>query len=397
MEKDIQKRRNFISLLAAYFAANVIFIMSPAINAMATELFPDKPYTSVLLISTISSLCMIPGSLAAGPMLNKIGFRKLSIISMGGIAVFGSACAFFSDLGIIYVLRAVVGFCIGLGFPLQGTMSLRLFNDAERPKYLGWATVSLAAGSVFYMIMSGFLAERNARYPFLLHIVTLLPLAVILIFLKEPGRSEAQRKDDAASSCVPEKGKLPGHAVFTSIMFAFIFFTDYTVLLNMSSICAYEHIGNATVAGMLLSVYCIGNMCGGFLFNPLSTRLKGLVIPLGLCMWVAGMGMVAFGHSVASIVVGVLLNGTAVQTVWPGTVNSYSQYVPKDKQPLAIGIFVAGMNIGCFLTTYFIQAVMTITGSDSPRVPVQYGFVFVTIASVIWGISESRRANSHRG
>lgn len=102
--------------------------------------------------------------------------------------------------------------------------------------------------------------------------------------------------------------------------------------------------------------------------------------------------MVAFGHSVASIVVGVLLNGTAVQTVWPGTVNSYSQYVPKDKQPLAIGIFVAGMNIGCFLTTYFIQAVMTITGSDSSRVPVQYGFVIVLIAGATWAVIEARRA-----
>ena len=37
-----QKKRNVIALLAAYFAANVIFIMSPAINVMATEIFPAK-------------------------------------------------------------------------------------------------------------------------------------------------------------------------------------------------------------------------------------------------------------------------------------------------------------------------------------------------------------------
>ena len=66
MNYETQKKRNFIALLAVYFAANAIFIMSPAINAMATEMFPDKSYTSVLLVSTISSLCMIPGSLVAG-------------------------------------------------------------------------------------------------------------------------------------------------------------------------------------------------------------------------------------------------------------------------------------------------------------------------------------------
>lgn len=39
MDYSVQKKRNFIALLAAYFAANVIFIMSPAINAMATGMY----------------------------------------------------------------------------------------------------------------------------------------------------------------------------------------------------------------------------------------------------------------------------------------------------------------------------------------------------------------------
>jgi hypothetical protein len=60
---------------------------------------------------------------------------------------------------------------------------------------------------------------------------------------------------------------------------------------------------------------------------------------------------------------------------------------------MAVAIFVSGMNIGCFLTTYFIQAVMNITGSDSPRVPVQYGFVIVIIAGLIWAVIEAKRAN----
>ncbi len=392
MNYETQKKRNFIALLAVYFAANAIFIMAPAINAMATEMFPDKSYTSVLLVSTISSLCMIPGSLVAGSILNKIGFKKLAVISMGGLAVCGALCALAPSLGIIYVLRGIVGFCIGLGFPLQGTMSLQLFNDRERPKYLGWATVSLAAGSVFFMVVSGALADHSAKYSFLFHLVILIPLVFVLLFLKQPTAEEIAANNAQVPSQVPEHGKMPGHAVFTAVMFALIFFTDYTVLLNMSSICAYENIGGATVAGILLSIYCIGNMCGGFLFNPLSKKAGNYVIPIGLALWVIGMGMVAFGHSVPSIVIGVLLNGTAVQTVWPGTVNSYSSYVPKDKQSMAVAIFVSGMNVGCFLTTYFIQAVMSFTGSESPRIPVQYGFICVVAASIIWAAVEIRRA-----
>lgn len=396
MTTEVQKKRNFIALLAAYFAANIIFIMSPAINVMSTELFPDKSYTAILLISTISSLCMIPGSLVAGAILNRIGFKKLAVISLGGIAIFGTACAFTNSLGLIYVFRGIVGFCLGLGFPLQGTMSLQLFNDKERPKYLGWATVSLAAGSVFYMMVSGALADHSARYSFMFHLVALIPMILIVIFLKQPTAEEIAENNVEAPSQVPEHGKMPGYAVFTAVMFALVFFAFYTVLLNMSSICAYENIGGAAVAGALLSVYCIGNMCGGFLFNPLSKAAKGLVVPVGLILWIAGTACVAFGHSVFMIVLGALLSGTAVQTVWPGTVNTYSEYVPKDKQSMAVAIFVSGMNIGCFLTTYFIQAVMNMTGSDSPRVPVQYGFFIVLIAGLIWAVIEAKRGRNAR-
>lgn len=396
MTTEVQKKRNFIALLAAYFAANIIFIMSPAINVMSTELFPDKSYTAILLISTISSLCMIPGSLVAGAILNRIGFKKLAVISLGGIAIFGTACAFTNSLGLIYVFRGIVGFCLGLGFPLQGTMSLQLFNDKERPKYLGWATVSLAAGSVFYMMVSGALADHSARYSFMFHLVALIPMILIVIFLKQPTAEEIAANNVEAPSQVPEHGKMPGYAVFTAVMFALVFFAFYTVLLNMSSICAYENIGGAAVAGALLSVYCIGNMCGGFLFNPLSKAAKGLVVPIGLILWIAGTACVAFGHSVFMIVLGALLSGTAVQTVWPGTVNTYSEYVPKDKQSMAVAIFVSGMNIGCFLTTYFIQAVMNMTGSDSPRVPVQYGFFIVLIAGLIWAVIEAKRGRNAR-
>ena len=391
MNYEAQKKRNFIALLAAYFAANVIFIMSPALNVMATEMFPDESYTAVLLVSTISSLCMIPGSLIAGSLLNKLGFKKLAVISMGGIAVCGAACAIAPSLGVIYVLRGIVGFCIGIGFPLQGTMSLQLFNDKERPKYLGWATVSLAAGSVFYMVVSGMLADHSAKYSFLIHLVALIPMILVLVFLKQPTEEEIKANNVEAPSQVPEHGKMPAYALFTAIMFAIVFFAFYTVLLNMSSICAYENIGGATVAGILLSIYCIGNMCGGFLFNPLSKMTGKYVVPIGLILWITGTACIAFGHSVVLIVLGALLSGTAVQTVWPGTVNTYSEYVPKDKQSMAVAIFVSGMNIGCFLTTYFIQAVMKFTGSDSPRLPVQYGFVIVIIAGVIWAIIEARR------
>ena len=384
------KRRNFIALLAVYFAANVIFIMSPAMNAIATELYPDLPYTSVLLVSTISSLLMIPGSLVAGAALGKVKFKTMALISMGGIMIFGMLPYFIRPLTAVYVFRGIVGFCIGLGFPLQSTLALQLFNDKERPRALGFATVSLSVGSIVFMVVSGMLADQNAAYPYLFHAILLIPLILVLTLLKEPSAEDKVETVEAPSQ-VPETGKMPPYAIFTAFMFAVVFFAFYPVLLNMSSVCANENIGGATVAGILLALYTVGNCIGGFIFEPLHRFAGKLVVPIGLVFWILGTACFAFGHSVPLIIIGVLLSGTAVQTVWPGTVNTYSEYVPKNKQSMAVAIFVSGMNIGCFLTTYFIGAVANITGDTNPRLPIFYGFFIVLIFGAVWGVVEAIR------
>ena len=384
------KRRNFIALLAVYFAANVIFIMSPAMNAIATELYPDLPYTSVLLVSTISSLLMIPGSLVAGAALGKVKFKTMALISMGGIIIFGMLPYFIRPLTAVYVFRGIVGFCIGLGFPLQSTLALQLFNDKERPRALGFATVSLSVGSIVFMVVSGMLADQNAAYPYLFHAILIIPLILVMTLLKEPSTEDKVETVEAPSQ-VPETGKMPPYAIFTAFMFAVVFFAFYPVLLNMSSVCANENIGGATVAGILLALYTVGNCIGGFIFEPLHRFAGKLVVPIGLVFWILGTACFAFGHSVPLIIIGVLLSGTAVQTVWPGTVNTYSEYVPKNKQSMAVAIFVSGMNIGCFLTTYFIGAVANITGDTNPRLPIFYGFFIVLIFGAVWGVVEAIR------
>ena len=384
------KRRNFIALLAVYFAANVIFIMSPAMNAIATELYPDLPYTSVLLVSTISSLLMIPGSLVAGAALGKVKFKTMALISMGGIIIFGMLPYFIRPLTAVYVFRGIVGFCIGLGFPLQSTLALQLFNVKERPRALGFATVSLSVGSIVFMVVSGMLADQNAAYPYLFHAILLIPLILVMTLLKEPSAEDKVETVEAPSQ-VPETGKMPPYAIFTAFMFAVVFFAFYPVLLNMSSVCANENIGGATVAGILLALYTVGNCIGGFIFEPLHRFAGKLVVPIGLVFWILGTACFAFGHNVPLIIIGVLLSGTAVQTVWPGTVNTYSEYVPKNKQSMAVAIFVSGMNIGCFLTTYFIGAVANITGDTNPRLPIFYGFFIVLIFGAVWAVVEAIR------
>lgn len=396
MEQRKEKNGRLISVLAVYFAANVIFITSPALNSWATQLYPEIPYSTVLFLSTASSLMMIPGSLLAGAVLGKqVGFRTMAIFSLSGIILAGCLPYFVQNFSFVLVMRAVVGFCIGLGFPLQSTLALKLFNDEERPGVLGKATFVMACGSIFYMLVSGYVCDVNSAYAFLVHGVLVIPLILVIFFLKEPGMPESKGDDKAPNHETSEKSAaLPWMAVFASAMFMMIFLAFYPVLLNMSAIIEYEGIGAAAVSGIISSLFTIGNGAAGLIFAPLYKRAGKWTIPVGLCLWTAGMAVFSFGHGLVFLVIGVLICGLAVQIVWPGTVNSFSEYVPAQKQSMASALFVSGMNIGCFLTTFFISAVAAVTGNDNPRTPCQAGLLIVLVFAIIWSLVELKRKNN---
>lgn len=389
MKSEKERRGNLISVLAVYFAANVIFITSPAMQAFATELYPEIAYGTVLLLSTISSLFMIPGSLLAGVLLGKqISFRQMAVLSMGGIIIAGVLPFFIRTFAFVLVMRAIVGFCIGLGFPLQSTLALKLFDDGERPGVLGKATFVMALGSIVYMVLSGVLCDVDASYVWLIHGILIVPLVLVLMFLKEPqeaGDTKAAEKEEG------KKEKLPGMAVFASTMFMIIFFAFYPVILNMSAIIDYENLGTGAVTGIISSLFTIGNALAGLIFARVYKLAGKYTVPVGLVLWIAGMAVFGFGHNLPMIMIGVIVSGIAAQIVWPGTVNSFSEYVPESRLSLASALFVSGMNLGCFLTSFFISGVSAVTGNDNPRLPCMIGLVIVIVFAAVWSVVEVKR------
>lgn len=387
-----RKTGNFISVLAVYFAANVIFIMSPAMNSIATNLYPDIAYGTVLLLSTISSLFMIPGSLLAGAVLGKkIGFKQMAVLSLGGIVIAGVLPYFITNFTMVLILRIIVGFCIGLGFPLQSTLALKLFDDDERPAILGKATVAMSCGAIFYMLVSGAVCDMNTSYVWLVHGVLIIPLILVIIFLKEPENTEEGSQAEAKDE---KNEKLPMLAVITSGLFMVVFFAFYPVLLNMSAIVEQEGLGAGAVTGIISSLFTIGNAIAGMIFAKVYQVTGKYVIPVGLVFWAIGTAVFSFGNSLAMIVIGVVICGISVQIVWPGTINSFSQYVPAGKQSMASALFISGMNLGCFLTSFYITGVAGLTGNANPRLPCQIGLVIVIVFAVIWSLIEIRRKRS---
>ena len=96
MNKTVKPISTFTILAMAFFGMGVGTI-TPALNAIFVQ-FSDLPITTLLLVSTLPSLTVIPATLIAGSVAgSKVKYRTLAIIGMTLFVLGGVAPYFATD------------------------------------------------------------------------------------------------------------------------------------------------------------------------------------------------------------------------------------------------------------------------------------------------------------
>lgn len=374
-----------LAVLAIYIPPNASFIANPALSPLANQVYTSTPYGTVMLLSTITSLCMIPSSILVGAILGKkIKYRTTAIVCMILVAGAGVAPFFSDSFAFALVMRVLVGFGIGMTFPLQNTLIAKTVPQDSVAKVLGWGSMTMSACGILYMLISGFVCDIDARYSWLLHAVVVIPLVIDIFLLKEP-------EEDEVVESAQKSEKLPARVIFCSIIFTLHFTTFYPILLNMTAMIEEEGLGTAAVAGTISSIFTVGGVVAGFIFAGLYKVTGKWAVPCGSIFAIVGMGLFAFVPNIVAMTIGTFLVGMSVQTVWPGTMNNYNKFVPISKIGLASSLFTSGMCLGCFLSSFFVNMVQSITGATTFRGVLQACFVILVIVEVIWIVVEVAR------
>ena len=374
-----------LAVLAIYMVPNTSFIANPALSPLANQVYTSTPYNTVMLLSTITSLCMIPSSIFIGAILGKkIKYKTTAIICSALVAGAGVGPFFSGSFTFAMIMRILTGLGIGMVFPLQNTLIAKTIPEEKRAAVLGAGSATMSACGVIYMLVSGFVCDIDAKYSWLIHAAVVVPLVIDILLLKEP-------EDDRETQTAAVSEKLPGRAVFCSIIFTLFFTTFYPILLNMTAMIEAEGLGTAATAGTISSIFTVGGVVAGFVFAGLYRITGKFAVPAGCLFAIVGMGLFAFVSSIPAMTIGVFLVGMAVQTVWPGTMNNYGKFVPISKMGLASSLFTSGMCLGCFLSSFFVNLIQGITGTTDFRTTIQYSFFALTAVAVIWMIVEIAR------
>ena len=120
--------------------------------------------------------------------------------------------------------------------------------------------------------------------------------------------------------------------------------------------------------------------------GKLGSRLAGseafLSVAASLICIVIGLLLGYWGTSAAVLMVG-FMTGFAIFTIQPASIMEFTEALPPEKIAAASGIFTACLGLGGFLTSPYVALITSVTGNDSPRLPIPVGAVLTPVVGDI--------------
>ena len=397
---------NLFAIYSVIFMANGVYLVSPAIDTLA-KAFPQEAYSSVLLVYTIPSLIAFPFALISGRLLGiRVRYRRaLPVIALVNLAA-GSVPFFLDSLAPILVCRAVYGMSIGLLAPQGAALILSTYDGADRYRYTGYANFSIGIAGVVYSFLAGFLCDLGWRYVFLGHLVGLLPLLLIVFFLKEPEKEPAGTPEDgqdekepavpleaelvrnAPSEMTPEARRSRRKKVVRLVLFVMgVYLACQSQMLVASSIVAYEGLGDAKMTAVVLAGATVGTLLSGLVFNTYYRLVRRYRIPVAIFSC-AVFTLPILVNSIPVMFLALTLESMALMFNFSMINLRASSFFPKSEAGKGTSIVQCSEKAGTFIATYFVNALVLFAGragfpSDPYKAPLLAGAVIYVVIALI--------------
>lgn len=382
--------RGFLKFLIVLIAfQDVAAGVAGSIMADLIVAFPEFSPTTVMLIATIPGLLQIFPSLFYGKLANK--FSKRALLTTGLILfIIGGIMPFFlSNLFAIIVFRGILGLGVGITLPLSIDIITGFFDGRERDFLIGFGTSTIACvGAIFFQVVGGMLADAYGwNYGFLVYLFPIWILAITFMFLPEPKKQDvpnASIKDVLFKAPRTVYGFTIGQIIFSAFVFGYV--------TNISIIVQTEGLGNATEAGMAISLFTTGTLITGFMFGKLRSMLPNLIVPIGVLFTATGILWCSTVDSLTMIFVASVLGGMGLGIVIPGVLARVSELSNLAKGISYVGIAAAGQGLGGIVSPYMFATVLGIFGMEGGRSTLLVASIGLFVLAVVWAIITVRKS-----
>jgi Major Facilitator Superfamily. len=198
---------------------------------------------------------------------------------------------------------------------------------------------------------------------------------------------EPKKEEQTLEQRAQEKVDIPFAVYIISLLFGIATMLNYPMLVNMSTIIITGNLGNAASAGVVLSMFTVGGMVAGAIFGKLYQYTNRFAMSVGMLMEAIGMGLVYYANNLMLLTVGATMVGLGFSIIFPAVMMIIGMIVPPAGFAAASGIVMAFMNLGGFVSTYYIALVAAISGQDAVRFPIFLSMVIYGIAAAVYTLA----------
>jgi predicted MFS family arabinose efflux permease len=350
---DDQKFLLRISLLSIFFIQMVIDTITPALNDVARA-FPDVDPRAIQQLSPISALFIVIFTIVSGVLANRINRKALIYLGCAVELVAGGMQFFAVNYNMMLYGRCLLGCGIGLLAPFAaGALVGEFFQGKEYHQMMGWGNASNNLGGLFTTFFAGILCTINWHYTFLIHGIALLCIILTawgIPELKIPAIDSARIEEKLWN-----KLKLHPYIWFAALGGAMGMFCQLQFAVNISMVLAADGLGDAAVAGCMLTVSTLGSIFGSMLYSRWRHILKNYIPVFAVACQMANFIIAYNAHSVWIFFLATTFGGFGMGIMVPHVFARASGKVKPESVGFAFSIMTVGINVGILLSVTILS------------------------------------------
>ncbi len=111
---------------------------------------------------------------------------KTRTLALAGLVLYvaaGAGCFFCDNIGILLVMRAILGVSVGMIMPLSTGLLAYYFPPEKQASLMGLSAAMNQMGGVIATLLAGMLANISWNYAFLVYLLGLIAVVLVALFL----------------------------------------------------------------------------------------------------------------------------------------------------------------------------------------------------------------------
>ncbi|MDX3275091.1 MFS transporter [Streptomyces scabiei] len=346
----------------------------------------DALVPMALTIPALSLALLAP---FAGVVVDRLGRKRLLIVSTVVYALFGTAPLWLDSLGAIVASRALVGVTEAAIMTCCTTLIGDYYTGRQRDRYLAMQTMCAAISATAFLLVGGAAGSAGWRVPFWAYAVSLLLAPAMAAVLAQP------RPDDRAKALSPTVPDVMGKRPFpwrplagTCALTVFGAVLFYTLQVEMSFLLDDMGVTETSMIGLATAITSAAIVVGSVVFTR-TGRAPQAWLPTAFGLCAAGFAVVWLAPNPVVLTIGAVINCLGGGIMLPSLLTLAMSKLEFADRGRGIGLWTGSFFLGQFLCPLMVLALTSVVGSTAASMGVLA--LSGAVASAALGLAARRR------